>query len=376
MHPTDEALVKEGPNTIKVSASEQSHVEGVWTLDGDTLIIDEPRGPATILLPSERVRLLAIALPLSSHAKRIAALPYALEDQVAESMEQVHLALGEVIAPKTYLIGVVSHAQMQSWIGVAAQAGLSNARFVPDVLMVPVPGDGAWAVKADAARALVRESDGTGFALPSHMLHAAWLSAGKPAVVSYGVALPTAMNAVTADAAFDHKAALPLDLRQGAYARKSGQAGKFWKQLGVILGLGVIAHVAIAGADLFMLQTIAADRKAQLQAAVHQAAPNVTLGAEPVAQLGDMLPGGEGAVPVAGDGVLMLLNRTSAALAPMAGGITTQAVRFEAGKLHFAVEGGGADLRSRIETALKGAGLRADMADESDGQIRFTVEGA
>jgi general secretion pathway protein L len=119
-----------------------------------------------MLVPTEQVRLLAVDLPLASRAKRMEALPFAIEDRIADPIESVHLALGMEIAPKRYLVGVVRHDVMESWVARADEAGLGHAAMVPDALALPVPGEGAWAVDLGETRAVVRAGDGTGFACP------------------------------------------------------------------------------------------------------------------------------------------------------------------------------------------------------------------
>ena len=47
---------------------------GVWTLDGSAVVASDADGPATVLVPTEGVRLVAIDLPLATRAKRLAAL--------------------------------------------------------------------------------------------------------------------------------------------------------------------------------------------------------------------------------------------------------------------------------------------------------------
>ena len=56
------------------SGAAEVRTGGVWTLSGGRAIIAEPDGPATVLVPSESVLVLAVDLPLGTHAKRLTAL--------------------------------------------------------------------------------------------------------------------------------------------------------------------------------------------------------------------------------------------------------------------------------------------------------------
>src|SRR5689334_14006904 len=130
-----------------------SRGSGVWTLAGNAPIIAEPGGPATVLVPTEQVRLLAVDLPVQGRARRLEALPFAIEDRIAEPLESVHIALGVELAPKRHLVGVVRHDVMADWVERAEAEGLGGARFVPDALALPLPTEGGWAVDLDSWRA-------------------------------------------------------------------------------------------------------------------------------------------------------------------------------------------------------------------------------
>ncbi|WP_346344765.1 type II secretion system protein GspL [Sphingomonas sp. dw_22] len=241
------------PHAIDAPSGSEPHTTGIWTLAGGRPIIAEPEGPATILVPTEQVRLLAVDLPLPSRAKRLEALPFAIEDLIAEPAESLHLALGAEIAPKRYLVGVVRHEVMARWVDLAEAGGLGDAAMVPDALALPQPPEGEWAVDLGETRALVRAGDGSGFAVPAPLLGAAWEAAGKPGVLAYGTALPPEMMLGRAALGPGPLAArLPapsLDLRHGRYAvRRAGNAG-FWNRLGGIVRIGPVRPPPTARAD-------------------------------------------------------------------------------------------------------------------------------
>ncbi|WP_394652783.1 type II secretion system protein GspL, partial [uncultured Sphingomonas sp.] len=100
----DTHVTVEAPPGASLDASGPA---GVWTLTGEALAVSDADGPATVLVPNEAVRLLAVDLPLPTRAKRLAALPFAVEELIAEPIDSVHLALGIELSPKRYLVGVV-----------------------------------------------------------------------------------------------------------------------------------------------------------------------------------------------------------------------------------------------------------------------------
>ncbi len=350
---------------------------GIGTLAGGGFVALAPDGPATLLVPTESVLLLAVDLPLATRAKRLEALPFAIEDRIAEPIESVHLALGAEIGEKRYLVGVVRHDRMAAWIDAAEAAGMGRAAMVPDALALPVPPPGCWSVDLDGSRAVVRASDGTGFACAAAMLPAAWESAGRPPAIAWGAPLPPEMRAETerGDAAplAERLAAPALDLRQGVYARRRGSSGGVWRRLGWIAVLGATAHGLIAAADTLMLRAIAERRADETRELVALAAPGIALGDDMIATVTNLLPPPGSGAPQT---FLPLMSRVSGALAPLAGSLSTRAIAFDANTLTLDLAAAEPGLAARIGAALRAAQVQATVAESPDGTIRVTAAAA
>lgn len=330
-----------------------------------------------MLVPTEQVRLLAVDLPLANRAKRLEALPFAIEDQIAEPLESVHLALGAEIAPKRYLVGVVRHEVMAGWVEAADEAGLSHAAMVPDALALPRPPEGEWAVDLAAERAVVRAGDGTGFAVPPAMLQAAWQAAERPTTLSYGLPLPAEMGAggstLAPETLSERLLVPPLDLRQGFYARRRPALPNVWRRLGWIVALGAAAHVVIATADTVMLRRIADRREADTRALAAIAAPGANLGGDLAASVADLLPAGSSGPP---DAFLPLLTRVSGALGPLSGVINVRAISYQANALTLDLDGTEPGLAGRVDAALRAARVPGTVTRSPDGSIRVTASNA
>jgi general secretion pathway protein L len=346
-----------------------ANVAGVWTLAGNSLIIAEPDGPATMLVPTQQVLLLAVDLPLSSRAKRLEALPFAIEDRIADPIEAVHLAIGAEIAPKRYLVAVVRHDVMTAWVQRASDAGLGRAAMVPDALALPVPSEGAWSVDLSGNRAVVRAGDGTGFACAASMLMPAWAAAGRPPATAYGAPLPSEMmlgQAALEPEPLARRLLLPaLDLRQGAYARRRATS-TVWRRLVWIAALGAVAHTGIALADTVVLTMTANRRAAETQQLLATAAPGVPVTGDLATTAANLIPSNAG-VPQT---FLPLLTRLSTALAPI--GVNARAIEFQGNALTMDIDGQ-PGLADRIRTALSQARVTATVAEGPDGGIRITA---
>jgi general secretion pathway protein L len=339
---------------------------GVWTLSGDALVASDVDGPATVLVPSEAVRLLAVDLPVAGQAKRLAALPFAVEDMIAEPLDAVHLALGEEIAPKRFLVGVVRHDRMAEWIARVEEAGLEHAAVVPDALALPRPVEGEWAVDLGLTRAVVRSGDGTGFAIPTALLLTAWQTAGRPRATSYGLPMPAEMRgdiaSLGADPLSRRVLAPALDLRQGRYARRRRALPGVGKRLAQLAAVAAIAHAGIAAADTIMLRSIANQREAETRELVQSLSPGTQLPADGIAPVvADLIPPAQAGG--GGNAFLAAAARVSTALAPLGPSIRARSMSFAGGSLTMAVDADDpATAAPRIQSALRDAGVQATVS--------------
>ena len=117
----------------------------------------------TTLLPGEQFTLLHVEVPSRNPQKVLQAVPYMLEDKLAEDVETLHFALGERGAAGQ-LVAVVSRARLRACLDELAAAGIAPARVVPDVCAVLPEADAVVAVLDDDV-ALVRFPDGSGFSI-------------------------------------------------------------------------------------------------------------------------------------------------------------------------------------------------------------------
>lgn len=346
---------------------------GVWTLSGERLIIAEADGPATVLAPSESVLLLTADLPLASRAKRLAALPFAIEDRIADPLDAVHIALGAEVAPRRYLVAVVRHSLMLQWVELADAAALGHAAIVPDALALPVPEAGGWSAEAVDDRVLVRTGDGAGFAMPVALIGQAWRAAGEPRVWNCGAGpigeLPHDKRPAGGGGLAERLLTPPVDLRQGRYARRAAGGGDWLRRLGWIAAAGIAAHAVIAAADTVMLRVIAERRAAETRAVVAQAAPGANLSGDLRTSVADLLP----PPGAAGSAFVPLIARTARALTPLSSSVTARTMRFEGNALVLDLEPGEIGLAERVRGALRAAGIAGEVTAAPDGVVHMTV---
>ena len=123
-----------------------------------------PEGARLVLcVPGLSVRTHQVDLPARSRRKFLAALPFALEDQLLHEPEAYHfLPLpGDPDRSRTP-VAVVEHARMQEWLAPFQERGWRIRMLLPDYLALPAPRPGLWMVDVSDSPFLVRRPAGQG----------------------------------------------------------------------------------------------------------------------------------------------------------------------------------------------------------------------
>ncbi len=137
-----------------------------------------------MLLPSNEMLLTEVALPKGSARHLGSTLPYLLEEELAQEVEQLHIHLLEKEQDLAY-VAVVDHQKMQVWRDAISQASINVKQWIPDCLCLPVETQGYSALELDG-QWLIRQREYLGAAIELDWL-SAWIYAQKtPLVVQIG----------------------------------------------------------------------------------------------------------------------------------------------------------------------------------------------
>jgi general secretion pathway protein L len=199
------------------------------------------------LVPTEQVLLLAVTLPQMPVAQRRSAVAFAVEDQIARALDEVHVVLGPQMGA-AWLVAVIARDVL---------AALPAGRLVADVGMVPVPAAGEWSVWAQGARIVVRCADGTGFATDATAFGTFHLAAGRPALVCYGGDLPAGFAVLRRDVlpAMDARFA-KFDLNAARVQDYATRLPRGWRGLAGLLVAAAFGHLTLVGLDTFALMRL------------------------------------------------------------------------------------------------------------------------
>ncbi len=133
-----------------------------------------------ILVPGCDVLLKSIRVPgKSSRAMRLA-VPFMLEDSLAEDVEKLFFAYADLkkdIQDNNCFAAITSHDQMQLWLSWLAQANIYTKYILPDVLAMPFTEQGWSAISlgdANQEQVIVRQHNWQGFALDANIWELQW----------------------------------------------------------------------------------------------------------------------------------------------------------------------------------------------------------
>jgi general secretion pathway protein L len=85
-----------------------------------------------VLVPASMVLTTTVDIPVRRSSRLLAALPFALEEQLADDVETLHFAAGTRHINGVLPVAVVARQQMQEWLDRLRAAGISPSRVVPD----------------------------------------------------------------------------------------------------------------------------------------------------------------------------------------------------------------------------------------------------
>ncbi|BAP57013.1 general secretion pathway protein L [Thioploca ingrica] len=117
-----------------------------------------------VLIPSTDIVLTSVDIPSKQWQRVVQAVPYALEEQLAEDIDNLHFALGKRDAMGNIAVAIIAHKQMGTYLQQLTTVNLTPTVLIPDILAVPQPEQG-WGILPIDNIVLVRTGAQAGFAI-------------------------------------------------------------------------------------------------------------------------------------------------------------------------------------------------------------------
>ncbi|WP_041418399.1 type II secretion system protein GspL [Shewanella woodyi] len=241
--------------------------------------------PVDVLVPSSAITLTSVELPEKGQRQAIQALPFMLEESLAENVDELHFVPG----PRTdgeLSVAVVAHQQMQDWLSWLHEAGLKVKNVVPDCLALPLD-ECQWAAIKFNQEYLVRTGEGSGVSLTQD-----WLDTLLPRLLPEGQETPVTVagHSELAFAGADIKPqalelpmlvlakgilSAPLNLLSGVYTpkREYGKNLLLWRNVAIVIGVALVLGLVNKGLNIHQMNTEQARLKAESEAIYKRAVP-------------------------------------------------------------------------------------------------------
>lgn len=129
------------------------------------------QGDLIILVSSIKISLNYIKIATRSLQQLRQALPYSLEERLAENIEELHFSLGKRDKENGISVAIIKSDIIKQILISFEKKKLQPIIIMPDVLAIPYPIDG-WAILYLNGLALVRMGEQSGFAIEVELLPA------------------------------------------------------------------------------------------------------------------------------------------------------------------------------------------------------------
>ncbi len=244
-----------------------------------------------VFVPAADITFRQVAVPTRNRARLTAAVPYLLEDLLADDVEDLHFAIGERGADERLAVAIIARARLDAWLAALHEAGIQPAALVPEVLVLPYQA-GAWTLYCEPEQVLGRTAAQSGFVFDADNLafvlertlaeadprpESVWLYAAGGAVdvaaavmTEAGVIIQPQADPGSSLALFAGQYHEPtsLNLLQGVYSRRE-QLGKLWRPWRPVLVLLALWVITQFGLKLYQHNTFGTEHE-RLRAEVNQ----------------------------------------------------------------------------------------------------------
>lgn len=386
------------PETLVVRLSPEDPARGAWIpvddqgrragVPGAGALSDAAAVAAgrrvAVLVPAVDVLLTRVTLPVRGAGRVLKALPFALEEQLADDVEDMHFAAGPALPDGSVTAAAVNRGRLEEWLGGLRDAGIepqamhSEAEGVPDVpnhlswilepgrLSARTAGQVPVVLDIDSLAEAMRFGPGFPETAEAGRHLSVYLTAEadarfRPALEELRADLATVEDRLLPDGVLPHLASVvvaqgAVNLLQGEFAPRTN-VEKLWKPWRLPAALaGALFVIGVAGQAIELSRLKA--EEARLDAAVEQAFQAAMPGARMVdarAQVERRLALARGTGGEANESFLAALEALGAALAETPG-VTLEAISYRSGTLDLRLQAPGVDALERIRQAVARTG--------------------
>jgi len=343
-----------------------------------------------VLVPGNDVLLTEPEVPMKAGTKLAQVVPYALEEQLAEDIDDLHFAIGKRAPDSTRTpVAVVARTLMDEWLRILKSNGLDPEAMYADSDLLPVnPGQSVALIEEDVV--VVRPPSGSPITLPAdalaEALEIAHSGADATAGAGRGLILYTGAaewhrHSAQVEALREHfdgikiqlltggplvlfgqqlPSAAPINLLQGSYTPTTSRAvgWQAWRIAALLLAGLVGLHIAGKAAQLSVLKHNEHRLDASINEAFHAAMPGEQGSADARRRMELRLAAARNGSSAGG---LLSALEALAQAHGAAPGTAVQALNFHDGALEMKVTAPDASSLDHVTQTLKSNGWQANL---------------
>lgn len=241
--------------------------------------------PVDVLVAGDALSLTTVTLPEKGQRQALKALPFMLEDSLAQNVDELHFVPGPRDGD-TLHVAVVAHALVQEWLSWLQDAGLKPRKLVPDCLALPLL-EMDWALMEFNGQMLLRRGIADGISVSRD-----WFDMLFPSLLEQRETPPTiaCYSPFVADKADCQQQPLelpllvlakgyldaPFNLLCGRYTPKREYSKQLlpWKKVAVIAVLALVLGLVNKGLNIYRLNSQTAELQAQTETIYRTVAGN------------------------------------------------------------------------------------------------------
>lgn len=157
-HPTSSTQV-----SWVITDENNQKIKSVYNGDLNEFPSDTQDYRIVVFVPCEHILLTSVQLPKLSQQRLLQALPFALEEQLIQDVEELHFAIGPHQADASWPVAVVAKNKMEAWLRLCEEIKISPSLFIPSIFLIPY-AEKIWKINIDRNHCLIRTGRYDGFA--------------------------------------------------------------------------------------------------------------------------------------------------------------------------------------------------------------------
>ncbi len=292
---------------------------GLQTISGEASlqeVAEMAKGRRTqLLLPASEVSITQVQIPTKNRQRLMQAIPFSLETELAQDVEQLHFAIGTTDADNTTSVIVIARDRLEAWLSHFEAVGIEPMGIYIDLLALPLKQN-QWTIFHDSDSLMVRTGDQAGFCAdrsngPDLLTLALAQSETKPEglnILQMSDATPLAATDATEALeietnTLENRSELiellannlnqkqQINLLQGEYKKvdKLTLQWKRWLPAAILAAVAIALTLALNVADYYSYQRQSAELDTQIQQIFKQAFPDIKRIVDPKVQMEQQL---------------------------------------------------------------------------------------